>query len=76
MNKREMKKWLDKLSQNDLQKLHDEVQQRLEPDTSDFDEVDWEDVTRMQTEGLDRLEALKQARFNRDEAIADGDIEP
>lgn len=76
MNKRVTKLMLDGMSQKELKQLLAEVQLRLEPDTSDFDEADWEDVDRMRADGTDRLGALREARKNRDEAIADGDIEP
>jgi hypothetical protein len=64
-----------RLSKKDLHKLHGEIGRLLTPDTSDFDELDWENVSRLRADGTDSLDAICQTREERDRAIADGEIE-
>lgn len=62
-----IKDMIGKLSDDDRDLLLKWMEAEAEPDTSDFEDEDWENVDRMRADGNDRLSAVKQQRIFIDE---------
>jgi len=67
---------LANLTADELEELGRRVNDKRTPDTSDFCDADWEDVDRLHgSDGVDYVDAVRQTRASRDDAIAHGEID-